>query len=245
MRRMAPTDETIPPSTAFVRQPPAGDAQPAHPHPHPTSATGRTEAFSDGVFAIVITLLILEIKVPPVHSMAAGDIAHELPHKLWELHTVFITYVLSFFIVGTFWVAHHNIFKLILRTDRMFMWINLVLLMCVAFIPFPTALVGEYVDQPIAVAIYGATLIACSLSLLWMWIYATTGHRLVAAELAPSLISHVRGQMLLAPPIYLTAIALAYVSIPVSILMFAGLQFYYTLPGHIDRHLKPGAPAPS
>ena len=241
---MAPINESAPSPTAAAAAVTAAETAAAHPHPqHATSATARTEAFSDGVFAIVITLLILEIKVPPIHSMQPGEIAHELPHKLWELHPVFITYILSFFIVGTFWVAHHNIFKLILRTDRMFMWINLVLLMCVAFIPFPTALVGEYLDQPIAVAIYGATLIACSLSLLWMWTYATSGHRLVSDDLAPSLISHVRGQMLLAPPVYLTAIGLAYVNIPISILTFTGLQFYYMLPGHIDRHLKPGAPA--
>src|SRR5215208_4910560 len=125
---------------------PAAPAHAAHPA-HGPSPLARTEAFSDGVFAIVITLLILEIKVPPPSSIPADQVAHELPHRLWELKAMFIAYVLSFFIVGTFWVAHHNIFKLIRRTDRMFMWLNLALLLCVAFIPFPTALIGEYVNQ--------------------------------------------------------------------------------------------------
>src|SRR5580658_7508196 len=127
---MASTDKSVPSS-------PAPHELPA-PRAHQSSATARTEAFSDGVFAIVITLLILEIKVPPAGSIPAGEIARELPRRLWELHSAFLAYVLSFFIVGTFWVAHHNIFKLIRRTDRMFMWINMVLLMCVVFVPFPT-----------------------------------------------------------------------------------------------------------
>jgi uncharacterized membrane protein len=233
MAGMTPTD--MPPQGT-----PPAPAAPQHPH-HAASETARTEAFSDGVFAIVITLLILEIKVPPPASIPAGMVAHELPHRLRELFPVFITYILSFAIVGTFWVAHHNIFKLIRRTDRMFMWINLALLMCVAFVPFPTALIGEYLDQPIAVVIYGATLTASSLMLLWMWTYATADHLLVDPELAPSLIKRVRGQMLLAPPVYLTAMALAYVNVWLSFLIFAGLQVHYMLPGQIDRHLKPTA----
>lgn len=219
---------------------PTVPAPAAHAH-HATSETTRTEAFSDGVFAIVITLLILEIKVPPPSSIPAGQVAHELPHRLWELKAMFIAYVLSFFIVGTFWVAHHNIFKLIRRTDRMFMWINLALLMCVAFIPFPTALIGEYVDQPIAIVVYGLTVTASSVMLLCLWSYATTNHRLVDPDLAPALIGRVRGQMLLAPPVYLAAIALAYVNIWLSFLAFAALQLHYMRPGQIDRHMKPSA----
>jgi TMEM175 potassium channel family protein len=222
-------------------QTPQGTQAPVHaPHPaHQTSSTARTEAFSDGVFAIVITLLILEIKVPDPHSIPAGQVATELPHRLWELKAMFIAYVLSFFIVGTFWVAHHNIFKLIRRTDRMFMWINLALLMCVAFIPFPTALIGEYVDQPIAIVVYGLTVTASSIMLLALWSYATTDHRLVDPDLPPALIKRVKGQMWLAPPVYLVAIGLAYVNLWLSFLLFAALQVHYMRPGQIDRHAKP------
>jgi TMEM175 potassium channel family protein len=235
MSGMTPTD-MLPPVSPPVPAPPA------HPH-HVTSETARTEAFSDGVFAIVITLLILEIKVPPPSSIPVGAVAHELPHRLWELKAMFIAYVLSFFIVGTFWVAHHNVFKLIRRTNRLFMWINLALLMCVAFIPFPTALIGEYVDQPIAIVVYGLTVTASSVMLLCLWSYATGDHRLVDPELAPSLIKRVRGQMLLAPPVYLTAIVLAYVNIWLSFLVFAALQVHYMRPGQIDRHMQPAPSA--
>jgi uncharacterized membrane protein len=229
MSGMTPTDN-----------PPVGTPSPIHPAhpPHQSSATARTEAFSDGVFAIVITLLILEIKVPDPHSIPAGQVAHELPHRLWELKAMFIAYVLSFFIVGTFWVAHHNIFKLILRTDRMFMWINLALLMCVAFIPFPTALIGEYPDQPIAIVVYGLTVTASSVMLLLLWTYATTDHRLVDPAMPQTLIKRVKGQMWLAPPVYVAALLLAYVNIWLSFLVFAALQIHYMRPGQIDRHTK-------
>jgi uncharacterized membrane protein len=224
-------------------QPPQGTSAPAqHIHPtHTPSALARTEAFSDGVFAIVITLLILEIKVPDPHSIPADQVARELPHRLWELKAMFIAYVLSFFIVGTFWVAHHNIFKLIRSTDRMLMWLNLALLMCVAFIPFPTALIGEYPNQPIAIVVYGLTVTASSVALLLVWNYATKDHKHVSPEMPPALIKRVRGQMLLAPPVYLAASALAYVNIWLSFLVFAALQIHYMRPGQIDRHTKKAA----
>ena len=230
----------MPPTDQPIQETPPVPAPPAHPTHHGPSPLSRTEAFSDGVFAIVITLLILEIKVPDPHSIPVDQVAHELPHRLWELKAMFIAYVLSFFIVGTFWVAHHNIFKLFRRTDRMFMWINLALLMCVAFIPFPTALIGEYVDQPIAIVVYGLTVTASSVMLLLLWTYATTNHRLVDPELPPALIKRVKGQMWLAPPVYLVAIAFAYVNLWLSFLLFAALQVHYMRPGQIDRHAKPG-----
>ena len=225
-------------------QPPQGTptvpAHPAHPS-HGLSPLARTEAFSDGVFAIVITLLILEIKVPDPHSIPVDQVAHELPHRLWELKAMFIAYILSFFIVGTFWVAHHNIFKLIRSTDRMLMWLNLALLMCVAFIPFPTALIGEYPSQPIAIVVYGLTVTASSVMLVLLWNYATKDHKHVDSDMPPALIKRVRGQMLLAPPVYLVASALAYVNIWLSFLLFAALQVHYMRPGQIDRHTKKSA----
>jgi uncharacterized membrane protein len=230
----------MPPTDQLPQGTPTVPAHPAHPS-HGLSPLARTEAFSDGVFAIVITLLILEIKVPDPHSIPVDQVAHELPHRLWELKAMFIAYVLSFFIVGTFWVAHHNIFKLIRSTDRMLMWLNLALLMCVAFIPFPTALIGEYPSQPIAIVVYGLTVTASSVMLVLLWNYATKDHKHVDPDMPPALIKRVRGQMLLAPPVYLAASALAYVNIWLSFLLFAALQVHYMRPGQIDRHTKKSA----
>src|SRR3954469_17222873 len=100
-------------------------------------STDRLETFSDGVFEIAVTLLILEIGVPHV---ARGDLAHALV-KLWPSYA---TYVVSFFTIGIIWVNHHSQFMQIERADRVLLFLNLYLLMWVAFIPFPTALLAEY-----------------------------------------------------------------------------------------------------
>src|SRR5215470_15448765 len=116
----------------------------------------RIEAFSDGVFAVAITLLVLNLQVP---QLAASVVSRELLAKLIELWPKLLIYVLSFGIVGIYWVAHHNSFHYIKRSDRTLLWLNLLLLLCIVFIPFPTSLVGGYPEQQISVVIYGSTLV--------------------------------------------------------------------------------------
>ncbi len=113
----------------------------------------RLEAFSDGVFAIVITLLILDIRFPEVdYSQFTATLISVLPRIL--------AYVLSFIIIGLYWVVHHNSMHAIKKTDRGFLWLNILLLLFVSFIPFPTSLVGRYPFQAGPIMIYGVTLIA-------------------------------------------------------------------------------------
>lgn len=112
----------------------------------------RLEAFSDGVFAIVITLLILDIKIPAVPPSA-------LPAALVDMLPQLLTYVLSFFIVGLYWHLHHQVAAQIKRIDGAFIWLNLVWLLFVSVLPFPTALLGRYPLQPIPLTIYGINLI--------------------------------------------------------------------------------------
>ena len=115
----------------------------------------RLEAFSDGVFAIVITLLILDIRFPEVpYSQFATALAAVLPRIL--------AYVMSFIIIGLYWVVHHNSMHAMKQTDRGFLWLNILLLLCVSFIPFPTSLLGRYPYQTSPIIIYGITLITCN-----------------------------------------------------------------------------------
>ena len=112
----------------------------------------RLEAFSDGVFAIVITLLILDIQIPEVRPTALGaELVNILPQIL--------TYILSFFIVGLYWHLHHQVAAQIKLIDEVFIWLNLVWLLFVSVLPFPTALLGRYPLQPIPLTIYGINLI--------------------------------------------------------------------------------------
>jgi uncharacterized membrane protein len=113
---------------------------------------GRLEAFSDGVFAIVITLLILDIKIPEVQPTA-------LPAALITILPQLLTYILSFFIVGLYWHLHHQVAMQIKLIDGAFIWLNLVWLLFVSVLPFPTALLGRYPLQPVPLTIYGINLI--------------------------------------------------------------------------------------
>ncbi|MGE5464029.1 MAG: TMEM175 family protein [Syntrophothermus sp.] len=112
----------------------------------------RLEAFSDGVFAIVITLLILDIRIPVVPPTELGAaLVHILPQLL--------TYILSFFIVGLYWHLHHLVAAEVRLIDGAFIWLNLVWLLFVSVLPFPTALLGRYPLQPIPLTVYGINLI--------------------------------------------------------------------------------------
>jgi TMEM175 potassium channel family protein len=195
--------------------------------------TNRIEAFSDGVFAVAITLLVLNLQVP---ELAASVVSKELVAKLIELWPKLLIYVLSFVIVGIYWVAHHNSFHYIKRTDRTLLWLNLLLLLCIVFIPFPTALVGEYPEQHISIVIYGGTLVITGLVLQLLWWYATSGDRLVDGEIDPHLMQRATRRNLAAPLIYLLAIGVSFLSVQISLVFFILVPVYYIFPGRIDRH---------
>ena len=195
--------------------------------------TNRIEAFSDGVFAVAITLLVLNLQVP---QLSASVVSHELVPKLFELWPKLLIYVLSFVIVGIYWVAHHNSFHYIKWSDRTLLWLNLLLLLCIVFIPFPTALVGEYPEQQISVVIYGSTLVITGLVLQLIWWYATSGYRLVDRNIDPHLVQRATRRNLAAPLIYLLAIGASFLSVQLSLIIFVLVPLYYIIPGQIDRH---------
>ncbi|HEY2272512.1 MAG TPA: TMEM175 family protein [Jatrophihabitantaceae bacterium] len=143
--------------------------------------TDRVEAFSDGVFAIAITLLVLELHVPD----GTGDgLWHDLLHE-WPQ---FAGYLTSFFVIGIMWVNHHSMFKQIVRADRPLLFLNLLLLLWTSLLPFPTALVSRHLDGSswdgkIAEALYSATLTFAAIAFSLMWAHAVRGGRLLAAPI--------------------------------------------------------------
>jgi uncharacterized membrane protein len=108
-------------------------------------------AFSDGLFAIAMTLLVVSIGVP---SVSDGDSVHELAEALNDLSPELVSFFISFAVIGRYWAAHHLFFAQLARMDRGLVGLNLVYLAFVAFLPFPTALLGEYFDNPLSVVIY-------------------------------------------------------------------------------------------
>jgi len=175
--------------------------------------TERITAFSDGVFSIAITLLVLNLRVPIVLSS-------KLPGELLKQSPSLLSYLLSFVIVGIYWIAHHNMFHYIKRSDRPFLWINILLLMCVAFIPFPAGLLGQYPTQSISVIIYASSLILTNLMLSLLWWYATSNHRLVDQDTDPHFVRTVNRRNMTAPVVYLVSIGLSFLSPLASLIVF-------------------------
>lgn len=162
----------------------------------------RLEAFSDGVFAIVITLLILDIRFPEVpYKDFAENLVLLLPRIL--------AYVMSFIIIGLYWVTHHNSMHAMKKTDRGFLWLNILLLLCVSFIPFPTSLLGRYPFQAGPIVFYGATLIACNLVGYIMLVYVHYHPHLANAEFGQKYLRSHTPNYIIVNGVYLLAMLIA------------------------------------
>jgi len=192
----------------------------------------RIEALTDGIFAVAMTLLVLDIKVP----LVGQSVATELPRQLLALWPRCLSYLISFVMLGIYWVGQHNQFHLIRRTDRVLLWINILFMMMISFLPFSTALLSEYPRQPIALGLYGANLIVIGLILYAHWEYATRGHRLVDGDLDPRIVRAAARRILIGPSLFLLAIAISFVSTTGSLLIYFFAPLVYILPGRIDRH---------
>jgi uncharacterized membrane protein len=120
-------------------------------YPRDSIEFGRTLTFSDGMFAIAMTLLVVGIAVP---TLSDGDSVDELADAINDLSASIISFFISFAVIGRYWIAHHQFFSLLRGIDQGLIGINIVYLAFVAFLPFPTALLGKYFENPLSVAIY-------------------------------------------------------------------------------------------
>jgi uncharacterized membrane protein len=197
----------------------------------------RLEAFSDGVFAIVITLLILDVRFPADQPLTLETLRGVAPHVL--------AFVLSFVIVGVYWVAHHNMLHFIKQVDRQVLWLNLMLLLFIVFIPFPAGLLGQHADSQLAVTLYGGNLMVVNAAATVVWLYAMSRPDVAADGIGPALSRF--GVRLHAAPIlvYGLAIGLAHWYVPLSLVLFAALPIFFILPNpFVDRRLQLSTGAP-
>jgi uncharacterized membrane protein len=174
----------------------------------------RLQALADGVFAIAMTLLVLELAVP---AMVAGELAD----ALLEMWPEFLMYTLSFLVLGVYWLIHHMVFDSIRRYDSALVWLNIAYLMFAALIPFSTALIVEYGATTTTAVVYGLNMLLLFLVGWAMWSYATAGHRLVAADVDDALIAGGRRMGLAYLAVLVAASALAFVSPVVSMVVYA------------------------
>ena len=174
----------------------------------------RIVNLSDGVFAIAITLLVLDIRVPDIPE---NMVSSQLPGALLSLWPRYLGYVLSFVGISAFWLIHHSIFRPIRAYDRTLLYINFLFLMVVAFVPFPTSLLGEYGDHQLPVAIYAATLAVGRLLLTAIHWYSTRDDRLLDEPQDPATVRFFLIRGLMIPAIFLLSIAVSFFSVGVAI----------------------------
>lgn len=187
----------------------------------------RLQALADGTLAIVITLLILLVEPPPPH-LSQGDVMKDV-QEMWHY---FAAYILSFMLVGIYWLGHHGLFHHIRRGDLTLVWLNLIFLMCVAFVPFPTALLVEYPQDRMAAVIYGLAQLLCSASLAAIWFYAVHRRRLVSPHLGRDVIVRTSLKLGVGPVVYLLSILAAFQHRGLSLLLYALVPLGYII---VDR----------
>jgi TMEM175 potassium channel family protein len=186
---------------------------------------GRLETFADGVFAIAATLLILSVD-GAVHDPA--DLTHAWP--------AYVAYAVSFITIGVMWMNHHLLMTQIGRVDRRFMIATLGLLMCIAFVPFPTRLVAEHVRdsgaQDAALA-YGFTLTVTAIFFNIVWFYAARRGRLLRDDADPRVVAGITRSYLPGPYVYLGATLIAFVSSWASVVVYLLLTAAYVVEGSV------------
>ena len=196
--------------------------------------TGRVEAFSDGVFAIAITLLILEIHVP-------GDTSHLLD-ELLQLWPSYLAYVVTFLLIGLVWANHHVMFEYIERSDRLLLFLNTLLLMNVASLPFVAAVLASALrngeGENVAVGLYGGTLAVGGVFFNALWLHASRHHRLLNDTITPTEARALAQRFLAGPVLYLAGTVVG-VFFPIAgIVVFAFLILFYWLPPQRLRRVR-------
>ncbi len=199
--------------------------------------TARLETLCDGVWAIALTLLVLDLRVPPAEVAAQTG---GLTAALLRLWPSYLGYGISFLILGIMWANHHSMFKLVERADETFVYLNLLLLLFVAVQPFPTALVAEYLREPgeraTAVMVYGAVMTATAVTYNAVWWHASRGHRLLRPGTSPALVKVRTKRFVVGPVFYLLATVLAYFSPAAALAIVGGLAVLYLIPiPHLTR----------
>jgi uncharacterized membrane protein len=208
-------------------------------HPVAMSETGRTEAFSDGVLAIAVTLLVLGLHVPLSNALReplAVALAHEWP--------AYAAYVTSFLIIGIIWVNHHAVFELVGRVDRSVLFLNLLLLMAVVAIPFATALLSEYLlagngNARIAALVYSAIMLVMSFGFALLYTFIALHPVLLADGVDPGA---VRGSIVrfsaVGIGLYIVTLVIAVVSAQACLAAHFVIAIYYCF-----QQIRPGSPA--
>lgn len=167
----------------------------------------RVINFSDAVFAFAATLLVLKIDLP---RLSGVEIQTQLAVSLMNLWPQYLANVISFLAIGYYWLTHHIIFGLVRRFDRTIVWMNIVFLILLSFLPFPVDLYGDYYNVPIIVVFYAASIAVLGFALLGIWLYASHNNRLIDSHMSKRRIRFFTLKILIAPLVFTLSIPLVY-----------------------------------
>jgi TMEM175 potassium channel family protein len=193
--------------------------------------TARLTTLADGVFAIVLTLLVLDLHAPTAATQA------QLLSRLRELTPQFVSFLVSYIVLGILWYGHHMEMHWIVRSDRVHLGITLAFLLAVSFIPFSASLMGRNEQLPLAATLYGGNLCLAGLVRYGHWRYATGGCRLTPRDLPPDFVRHVQRVFALVAILYAAATAVAWLSPAIAIGFFLLIPVLYVIPARQTRHL--------
>jgi uncharacterized membrane protein len=192
--------------------------------------TQRLEAFSDGVFAIAITLLILEIKVPGAEDLRRQSLSHYLLQQ-WPKY---FAYVFSFVNIGIYWANHHYLFNFFKKTDHILNILNILFLMSISFLPYPTGILGDYIMDPqqrgTAIALFSGAIYIPAIFWNMFWIYGSQKGKLVDSRLSPAFIKKLTRQYLLSNASYLLVFIISLFLPVTAMILGIGITFLYLLP---------------
>ena len=192
----------------------------------------RIEALSDGIFAIVMTLLILEFHVPNLPSNAPNV---EVAPALIILWPKFVSYVVTFVSLGFFWVGHHIMYHAIRRADRTLLWLNIFFFMFVSLLPFSTSVLNAFPEAFIAPLFFGANLAIIGWILFFQWQYANSQPDMLADFVSVKYRTTVRSRMLIVPVATTLTVFICFWSVGISLAIYLLLLPLYMLPGKLAR----------
>jgi len=195
----------------------------------------RIAALVDGIFAVAMTLLVLDLKLPEGVKISNDA---EAWRQLVELKSRFSTYVLSFIVLGTFWIGHHWLFHFVRRVNRGLLWVNLLFLLFITLLPFSTNLVSGHIPLHIPVAVYGANLLLPWLTFLLQLRYLARHPELSHDQLTPSWIATVYLRTAIPAVIAGVSIAISFFNPSLALSAYWLLLVFHFLPG---RHHRPPA----
>jgi uncharacterized membrane protein len=191
---------------------------------------GRLEALSDGIFATVMTVLVLSLSVPVIATPESSSALNaDVTTDVIALGPNILGYVLSFLLLAVMWVSHHNIFHYLRKVDRTSIWLNIIFLLSVGFVPFSTALLGRYPLLQLPVIIYGVNVVGIAASMLGFLGYSWKSGLLVAEGHDSVLVQRIIGRWRIGMAIYGSAILLSFVSTAISLAIYVFVLVFLVL----------------